>query len=112
MYGKGDYPHFEIDLSDMSTDAPKIKGRFRLPMCDVLRDTFFTGGRLMPVPRCDECEWWTPHTVIVERLAVGEASDPVDGACTRQGKARPLSGDSLHLETAPDYGCVQWEAKE
>jgi hypothetical protein len=61
----------------------------------------------MEVPRCDTCRWW-------------DAGNSREGTCLRTDHAGalampfPTNADSAAdagLQTAPDFGCVQWEAK-
>lgn len=74
----------------------------------LVRCGFEPGVAYMPVPRCDGCRWW--------RLDADNGRHR-EGECHRE--LEPGSGfridqdytSGTRIMTAPDFGCVQWEAK-
>lgn len=56
----------------------------------------------MPVPRCDGCAHWRPN------------EDRSRGACGRANAEDTKMWAELYdaVLTEPDFGCVQWKAKE
>ena len=57
---------------------------------------------------CRDCKWWYEYLI---RL---KATIPDSGACTKVRTKNalfyPVATDySDEIETAPDFGCVQWE---
>ena len=79
--------------------------RFTDPEAKVTRE-------YMPVPRCDMCRWWKSRSVQREEGFVGTGEGfgfcgLGDGSSDKFGS---IYGDGV--ETAPDFGCVQFEPKE
>ncbi len=65
---------------------------------------------------CKDCKWWDRENGWPTRrwegecqLAATESDNPLHG----EALAVALDGESYiaKLQTAPDFGCVQWEAK-
>ena len=67
------------------------------------------GGQVecMPIPRCDGCKWWEHPS---------NNTDPGFGQCLKEDTGdAPQLISSIYgegVQTTPDFGCVQWEAKE
>jgi len=58
----------------------------------------------MPVPRCDGCRHWTRGVIpVIKKPSCG-------GTCANP-ELRAIVGEQQTMETAEDFGCVQWEAK-
>ena len=55
--------------------------------------------RLLRAPRCDECKWFASTA-----FEYGDCENP---ELLAEG-----SDDGCSLDVSPDFGCIQWEAKE
>lgn len=62
---------------------------------------FKDGVAYMPVPRCDRCKHWKPHTFGPFPTTICAHPEPKFEANTSGGSS---------IGTEPDFGCVQWEA--
>lgn len=63
---------------------------------------FKEGIAYMPVPRCSSCKHWDL-----------DDADGSYGACLLSGLGSQVHGDSEDcVKTLPDFGCVQWKAKD
>lgn len=63
---------------------------------------------------CKDCRWW----LLVDRLTITEDGSDEWGWCDRlrvEGTLISLGSSRLNrfvsIDTAPNFGCVQWEAK-
>lgn len=59
----------------------------------------------MPVPRCDKCKYWERGKILVTQ------QPSFGGVCGNHDLRAFGTSDSESIETAQDFGCVQWEAK-
>jgi hypothetical protein len=57
----------------------------------------------MEIPRCDSCKHWARGTILV-------TNQPSRGGFCRNPELRAFGGQQI-LETAEDFGCMQWEKK-
>jgi hypothetical protein len=67
----------------------------------------------MPVPRCDTCAWWKPHTTsgLFGDCTLFECHDKEQvGDISKVIVSRTDSGEATII-TWNDFGCVQWKAK-
>lgn len=97
-HGCDAHPADEFLRHLLSSPAPEKK---------VLRIAF-NGEEFMPVPRCDGCRHWAEG--YCTRVKYDPNSKAVVIRLTTQGTPYILP-PHVHLETQPDFGCVQWEAR-
>lgn len=73
----------------------------------------------MDMPQCRDCKWWEAHRpevaalgcCVLTQTGAGSSENP-----RQDSKALAVVGGDLdhlwpYLRTAPDFGCVQFEAK-
>lgn len=69
------------------------------------------------VKRCATCKWWAPCRRWETERDPAFRTDWGDCELVNGFEGEPKAGiaayycDSAKLSTAPDFGCVQWEAK-
>lgn len=81
---------------------------------DIIRrhSPFKDGVAYMPVPRCDQCRFWTPTARGGECQVIRHTSDESPRPRTaRIAVSYEIGGHGGWLLMLPDFGCVQWEAK-
>jgi hypothetical protein len=76
----------------------------------------------MAEPRCASCRWWRPNTQIPtlprrQCLVMGTTVLPdslarVTDWPVSKGTAHAGPRESARVWAEPDFGCVQWEAKD
>lgn len=64
---------------------------------------------------CRNCRWWAGDTIHAPKDWAGcELADSDNGRKHKHSLAKAMDAEMYHavLQTAPDFGCVQWEGKE
>jgi len=89
----------EIDEQGSSDESAGWVREVIAKHCPFKPDTTY-----MPIPRCDTCVHWTRYPFRSVRHPTHES-----GTCGNEA-LRILSDDEWN--TLPDFGCVQWKAKE